>query len=85
MKKKYEKPLIAVESFQLDAAIAGACAENGAKPLGYSMTTCTFEYSGDFLFAASNVNCIIPFDPTGAECYQPSSTVLGEGLTFLAS
>lgn len=28
MKKTYKKPLIAVESFQLDAAIAGACADS---------------------------------------------------------
>jgi hypothetical protein len=40
MKKTYSKPYIAVESFQLDAAIASACSADGKQPLGYSMDTC---------------------------------------------
>lgn len=43
MKKTYTKPYIAVESFQLDAAIASACSTQGKYTLGYSMNTCTLE------------------------------------------
>ena len=42
MKKTYVKPYIAVETFQLDAAIAAACSPN-KQPLNYSMDTCTLE------------------------------------------
>ena len=41
MKKNYSKPYLAVESFQLDAAIASSCSENGKVSLGHGMDTCT--------------------------------------------
>ena len=41
MKKNYSKPYLAVESFQLDAAIASSCSANGKFPLGHGMDTCT--------------------------------------------
>lgn len=40
MKKTYTKPYIAVESFQLDAAIAASCSPTKGS-LGYSVNTCT--------------------------------------------
>lgn len=39
MKKEYMKPYLAVESFQLDAAIAGAC--TGKMILAHSIDDCT--------------------------------------------
>lgn len=39
MKKTYSKPYLAVESFQLNAAIAGAC--SGKITLAHSVDTCT--------------------------------------------
>ena len=55
MKKEYKKPIAVVESFQLDAAIAGSCKEDadalGKKyeKLNYSPDSCTFlgEFFGD--------------------------------------
>ena len=41
MKKLYTKPYLAVESFQLDAAIANSCSKNDKIPLNYGMDTCT--------------------------------------------
>ena len=41
MKKTYTKPYIAVESFQLDAAIAASCSSENKLALHYSMNTCT--------------------------------------------
>ena len=40
MKKTYTKPYIAVESFQLDAAIAGSCTSEGKTALNYTIATC---------------------------------------------
>lgn len=40
MKKKYEKPYIVVESFQLNAAIASACSKEHKLALNYNMDTC---------------------------------------------
>ena len=39
MKKEYIKPYLAVESFQLDAAIAGSC--TGKMILAHSVNDCT--------------------------------------------
>ena len=51
MKKTYSKPYIAVESFQLDAAIAASCSSSGLIPLGFYQETCADEegpgYFGD--------------------------------------
>ena len=43
MKKTYTKPYIAVESFQLDAAIAASCTSDGKHSLGYTMDSCNLE------------------------------------------
>lgn len=43
MKKLYTKPYLAVESFQLDAAIASSCTGDDKQALGYSLNTCTLE------------------------------------------
>lgn len=40
MKKEYVKPYIAVESFQLDAAIAASCTAEGKAPVGYNLNDC---------------------------------------------
>ena len=41
MKKTYTKPYIAMESFQLDAAIAASCTSDDKQSLGYAVNTCT--------------------------------------------
>ena len=45
MKKKYKKPVLAVESFQLDAAIAGSCS-NGT-PINHYEDNCGYGTSGE--------------------------------------
>lgn len=40
MKRTYTKPLIAMESFQLNAAIAGACKDDGKHLLNHYQSTC---------------------------------------------
>ena len=83
MKKEYKKPLIAVESFQLDAAVAATCSSQGFLPLGHGEDNCS--YYGEFF----NVdNCQV--DLTGPEgdgndtlCYH--GPILTPGLIFVAS
>jgi len=41
MKKKYVKPYVVVESFQLNAAVASACSTDNKLALHYAMDTCT--------------------------------------------
>ena len=50
MKKTYTKPYIAVESFQLDAAIASSCTSAGKLSLGYAVNTCTLSDDKGYLW-----------------------------------
>ena len=58
MKKKYEKPIFIIESFQLDASISASCSSQGYIPINYGENNCTFE--GEFF---SYDNCQV--DLTG--------------------
>ena len=40
MKRTYEKPMLTVDSFQLDAAIAASCSSEEKIPLGYADVSC---------------------------------------------
>lgn len=43
MKMKYNKPYLAVESFQLNAAIAGSCAGENKLQLNYNLDNCNLD------------------------------------------
>ena len=43
MKKEYVKPIVMVEFFQLDAAIASSCSEGGKITLNHYVNTCNLE------------------------------------------
>ena len=43
MKKAYTKPLIAMESFQLNAAIAASCSSQGYQPIDFNEETCSYD------------------------------------------
>lgn len=47
MKKVYKKPIVVIESFQLDAAVAATCSSQGYIPIGHGENTCTFD-NGQF-------------------------------------
>ena len=83
MKRTYTKPLIAMESFQLDAAIAQSCSSQGYIPIGKSPSDCSFD--GEFF---NQNNCQV--DLTGADddghdtiCYHGPEAAAG--MTFVAS
>ena len=79
MKKTYSKPYIAVESFQLDAAIASSCSGTGKMPLHFGQNSCTsFEeapglgYFGSACAANGGYDVINPDtdDNNGNFCYH---------------
>ena len=79
MKKTYSKPYIAVESFQLDAAIASSCSKNNKIPLNYGMNNCDLAdeapglgYFGSACAANGGYDVINPNtdDNNGNFCYH---------------
>lgn len=82
MKKTYEKPVLIIESFQLDATVAASCSSQGYIPISYGENSCSFE--GQFF---NYDNC--QMDVTGPEgdgndtiCYH--GPILANA-TFIAS
>ena len=56
MKKTYKKPYIAVESFQLDAAIAASCSSEGKAALNYVIATCK-DYADYAVLGYFGISC----------------------------
>ena len=84
MKKEYKKPLIAVESFQLDAAVAGTCVANGFIPIGHGENDCKFDGGAFFNFLNCQVDLTGPGgDGNDTECYHGPTAA--DGMTFISS
>lgn len=75
MKREYKKPFLAVESFQLDAAVAGACQDTGI-PINHALHSCVLEGAGLF----GNACGIYDVTVNPQLCYQ----AMADGL-FLQS
>lgn len=80
MKRKYTKPVLVKESFQLDAAVAAGCKTK----INYGEDDCVFD-EGQFF---NGFNC--QFDLTGADtdgndtlCYH--GPTLAGGMIFISS
>lgn len=89
MKKVYKKPIVVVESFQLDAAIAASCSSQGYIPINYGENSCGRGIGDDKKYQFFNdLNC--EMDLTGPEgdgndglCYHgPIATA---GKVFISS
>lgn len=88
MKKKYEKPVLIIESFQLDATVAASCSSQGYQELNYNENMCGFEPGIDKQWQFFNYhNCDL--DLTGPEgdgndtvCYHGP---IDASATFLKS
>lgn len=77
MKKEYQKPYLAVESFQLNAAIATGCSSEGKQPIHYAENTCWLgdnegEQPSVFIGAACEVDVVngVGGDGNDTLCYQ---------------
>ena len=75
MKRKYQKPYLAVEPYQLDASVAAACSVENNIPIGFYDNTCVHE-SG--FFGNLCDNDIVQF-----ECYHGQYGP--DGMTFTYS
>lgn len=91
MKKIYSKPYLAVESFQLDAAIAASCSSQDYVPIGYGENNCGLGTpaagEGKQYQFFNHDNCafdLVDFagDGNDTECYHGPHL---SGVTFVAS
>ena len=96
MKKVYTKPSIAVESFQLDAAVAGTCADKGSLTILHGTENCGYGVPdpGSRLFGHQwqyynwdncSVDLTSPFGGDDNDRYCYHGPILTNGLTFLNS
>lgn len=89
MKKAYTKPYIAVESFQLDAAIASACSTTGATPIHYGESSCGYDEISSGYWEYFNLNnCEVDLTGPGDDgsdtiCYH--GPMLSFNQMFIAS
>ena len=68
MKKKYSKPYMVVESFQLNAAIAASCSSEGKFALNFYLSNCDLE---DEIPGAGYFGAVCGFDVTNPDfCYH---------------
>lgn len=86
MKRKYMKPYIQVEPYQLDAAVAASCTGEGYLPLNHSVGSCWDNTLNKYFFNA-NV-CDVDLTPAGDDggdtmCYHGPSAAYG--VTYLNS
>ena len=86
MRREYHKPFLAVESFQLSAAIAASCTGNGGVALNHDIGSCWENTSNGVFYNAAlcDVDLTPPDDDGGDSlCYHgPDWT---NGVTFIYS
>ena len=87
MKKEYSKPFLALESFQLDAAIAASCSSQGYLPLNHFIGSCSDNTLNGYAF---DDNCDVDLTVPGTgdniddyACYHGPE--LTEGMTYIYS
>ena len=83
MKKKYEKPLLIIESFQLDATVAASCSSQGYIPIDYNEDGCSFDNGQFFNLNNCQVDLTGPNgDGNDTTCYHGPTEA---GYTFISS
>lgn len=88
MKKKYVKPILVIESFQLDAAIAASCSSQRFIPINYGENSCGFdEISKGYWQFFNYDNCEMDLTGPGGDgndtlCYHGPMLA---GSTFISS
>lgn len=87
MKRKYSTPYLAVESFQLNAAIAASCSSQGYMPLNhYDYATCKDHTVGGYFFNADHCDVdLTPDDGDGSDTICYHGPIATGGITFIYS
>lgn len=75
MKREYKKPYLIAEPYQLDAAVASTCTENGSVSINHYQSSCSFE---GYFYA---MHC--EEDVVNGECYH--GPMASSGITFTYS
>ena len=73
MKKAYTKPYLAVESFQLNAAVASSCSSQNKVAMNANVDTCNFEHvnAGITQFGlACPTNVMLSYGKFNTYCYH---------------
>lgn len=81
MKKKYIKPMIVEESFQLDAAIAGDCHGTNQVPLNHYADSCVH---GPY-FAMDVCRFPVPIEDMENDTICYHGPIYTDGITFIYS
>ena len=81
-KKKYAKPYLIIEAFQLDTAVA-SCSGDGGVAINYSLDQCDLEDTmpGFSWFGSACENSILDAQEGNTSCYNAPV----DGMTFLNS
>ena len=83
MKRPYTKPVLIIESYQLDMNIA-SCSGDGKQPIGLTQDTCTYNHGGPVYFSDNCPDDIVnPIEPGDGFCYHGFNA--GFGDIFFAS
>lgn len=87
MKKKYEKPVLLIESFQLDAAIAGSCSGEGYIAIGHWAETCGDGTGNEHYkwYAFSDTTCEVDVagpEDDGSDSFCYHGPMASGGLTY---
>lgn len=89
MKKEYQKPYLAVESFQLNAAIAASCTSEGKFPINHGQHDCTLgDNPGeepDVIFGAACVVDVYTQSGDGNDGFCYHGPVADMSLVFVYS
>lgn len=73
MKKTYSKPYLAVESFQLDAAVANSCSSEQKMAINANIDTCNFSRIDPNITqfgAACPINVLVTYGEHNTFCYH---------------
>ncbi len=81
MRRKYEKPYLGLESFQLNAAIALSCSSGGFRPINYGEESCTYDHGQFYNFFNCQVDLTdATHDNNDSICYH--GPMLSGGIVF---
>lgn len=88
LKKKYAKPMLELEAFQLNAAIAASCSSQGFQPISHGENSCGYEgAAGSWVYFNLN-NCQIDLtgpETDGGDTYCYHGPTASYGMTFISS
>ena len=82
MKKKYVKPMVVVERFQLDGAIAASCSSDQKRPLNHGIDTCIcnrhYYFSANCAGELAGGYDVVNTDENDTYCYHAYQQIIAD-------